>query len=188
MKTMKKLFTILAMLFCIMAVKAQTYAFQHKYSVDKSGMKLRGTGRVIYFTFNDDYSICALSDKNGYRTNYDFYGEDVFVGRHDAGDNFIFVGTKNGIHIYDTEVIANSPSKRTYSPGLQGALERVGANSSYKLGKMFSGTLKFSTDFKKLNIVPLMWKSEGGRYDTIDIYEQCDLSTTKPEYSEPFYE
>lgn len=82
------IFSVLS--FC---AQAQTYAYKYSHSV-KDGVKVPGFSSksvVFYFTFTNGKGMCYLTDENG-----------VYTGG-DGGNSYRFIGTKNGMHVYQEQ-------------------------------------------------------------------------------------
>lgn len=83
---MKK--TLIAMFFVIgiFTVSAQTKCYKYLYNMTSDGIKKPGAvvADLFYFTFNNDYSACYQTNKNGLYTLQRGYGEYRYVGRQNG--------------------------------------------------------------------------------------------------------
>ena len=69
--------------------------------------------------------------------------------------------------------------------GLDNQIDSYLAGLDYKYALSSGKIYRFSSDFSKINVYPIKWKSEGGDYDFIDVYEMYDASSNG---DIPFYE
>lgn len=182
---MKKVIAIILFLCASMTSFAQTYCYKHIYCVDRDGVKSQGTGRIVYYTFVDSKRCLYSSDRNGNK---------------EGGYKYYFTGTRNNVHIYENEWIVIPPSERTQAPVIPQGMEAYSdilsrgqaqmnmnvLETEYKGALRRGKTYRFSSDFSKINVYPIKWKSEGGEYDLIDVYELYNASSSGNDI--PFYE
>ncbi|MBQ8064327.1 MAG: hypothetical protein IJ200_01550 [Prevotella sp.] len=180
---MKKFIVIIMLLCACMTSSAQTYCYKHIYSIDRDGVKSQGTGRIVYYTFVDSKRCLYASDKNGNK---------------EGGYKYYFTGTRNNIHTYENEWIVIPPSERVQTPtGFGNSYQDIWARGQYQMDMYTAETeykfalrrgkiYRFSSDFSKINVYPIKWKSEGGDYDFIDVYQKYDASSSDSDM--PFYE
>ena len=179
---MKKVISIIMFLCASLTSFAQTYCYKHIYSIDRDGVKSQGTGRIVYYTFVDSKRCLYSSDKNGNK---------------EGGYKYYFTGTRNNIHTYENEWIVIPPSERVQAPsGFGNSYQDIMVRGQYQMNMNIAETeykgalrqgkkYRFSSDFSKINVYPIKWKSEGGQYDFIDVYEMYDISSDE---DVPFYE
>ena len=91
---MKKIILLFFMFLQIQILSAQTYAYRLEYYVLSDGMKSSNAGacavgRIFYFTFNGNKSMCYMTDKNG---NYNLGNG---IGKYQ------YLGCRNNMYIFE---------------------------------------------------------------------------------------
>lgn len=97
---MKKLLLIaIFALVSSISAQCQIYNYEYKYSITEDGGKTLSSyldsGTIFYFSFNNDFSMCYLVDKNGTRSDVAKY---EFVGLED--EMMKYQNTLNSIEDY----------------------------------------------------------------------------------------
>lgn len=183
---MKKLYYCFVLLLCVVTfANAQTYAYRHLYTVDENGVKHAGSNGVVYITFTDEMRKFYPSDENGISGDY---GEKVmgFASTRIC----LYAGKVEGRHKYITDIsVKTVPYTGGYDPyGVErtkNALANMTAESAAKVAKIYGGVYQFSSDFKKLNVIPYLLRRDGGIYDdVVDVYEKYIPGNAKSEFYE----
>ncbi|MBR2249646.1 MAG: hypothetical protein IJ844_03940 [Prevotella sp.] len=90
---MKKFLFSLALMLAVgmMTTNAQTYCYKFMHNVTSDGVKKKGVlnpGTLFYFTFNNNKSMCFLTDKNG-----------IYNGGY-GQNSYRYIGKRNGMFIF----------------------------------------------------------------------------------------
>lgn len=137
---MKKIYLI--SVFLVIAVAygySQTYYYKTVAKIDKDGVKSKpesNTFKGRYVTFNDNKSICYISDEKGYKYKYDYgsYGG----GGISYAENFYFRKTQNGTNVYESKELRTRTENIPYPPFMKTTTEEVWSGSFYYFSSDFS--------------------------------------------------
>lgn len=74
----------------ISTTNAQTYCYKYLYNVTNDDVRKKGiaSGSIFYFTFNNNKSMCYMTDKNG------VYSLSYGIG------TYKYIGKRNGMFIF----------------------------------------------------------------------------------------
>jgi len=182
----KNIFFLFLLSSITILVNAQTYVYKHTYSVNSYGEKERGSGRIVYYTFGNDFRTCMRSNEHGERKGEG--REHSASYEFNTSSNYYFEKTTNNVHIYYgtavREIRKKTNSPNSYRQQLEQLRDAVTANHSYETYKRNGVVLKFSNDFSKLNIVP--YSSDSNK--DILVYERCKSIEEGSDNNTEFYE
>lgn len=143
---------------------SQTYCYKEVTVVDPNGARSKGSGKLMYITFIDDYRKCYASDRDGndlrYNSTYQFsFGLMIFRQTN-----------SKGIHVYDS-IVKSWPRQVNYFSGdIVAAAKHGCVQGDILMGGFF--TYYFNSDFTRLNLR----RELDGSYSATSVWERIDES------------